>query len=333
MTRIALGIILLSVAVGCTPPTCQAQERKPKLVLSGHERGGTSLVFSPDGKTLASAGGDGTLRLWELANGKSRIIRYEAKVSLQSLTFSPDGKRLAFWSRNGLWLLELSSGRERLCYRATRNESAPLAFSHDGRTLATPVDGGVRLWEVNSGRRRGGITDQPGTVKAVAFIPDGRTLVIGSSWLQVPGVTFRDLFTGTIRAVCEGDGFQTHALAISPDGKRVAAVVDDMVRQWQTATGKECAMVLWHTGTVRPLQVSQAFAVFSPDVTLLALVEGQQIRFWDLQRVQFLALLKGSSPVLTAAFSPDSKLLATAGFGRRGDIQLWDVVALTEGKK
>src|SRR5439155_1087345 len=72
-----------------------AQEPKLRATLQGHTQSVVSVAFSPDGKTLASASHDGTLRLWEVATGKERAALGEYTGCVGCVAFSPDGKTLA----------------------------------------------------------------------------------------------------------------------------------------------------------------------------------------------------------------------------------------------
>ncbi len=72
-----------------------AQEPKLRATLKGHTSVVVSVAFSPDGKTLASASYDGTLKLWDMATGKERATLGEYTGCVGCVAFSPDGKTLA----------------------------------------------------------------------------------------------------------------------------------------------------------------------------------------------------------------------------------------------
>src|SRR5271166_6208085 len=159
-------------------------------VLAGSAGPVTSVAFSHDGKTLASADSGGTIVLWDMATRqRSGSIRASTVSPVTSVALSPDGKILASGSGS-----LVGDATVQLWDTATRRPlGGPLAaggggvhsvaFSPDGRTLAVASgDGAVRLWDVTThhlvgGPLRGGVNSSLGPV---AFSPDGRTLAAGS---------------------------------------------------------------------------------------------------------------------------------------------------------
>jgi transcriptional regulator with XRE-family HTH domain len=157
--------------------------------------GVNGVAFSPDGKLLAVANSDGTVRLWELATGRAVGAPLLASVGFQvgvnGVAFSPDGKVLATANSDGtvrLW--ELATGRAAGAPIPADTGSANgvngVAFSPDGKLLATAnSDGTVRLWDVATGRAAGAPipadTGSAGGVNGVAFSPDGKVLATANS--------------------------------------------------------------------------------------------------------------------------------------------------------
>ena len=99
-----------------------------------------SVAFSPDGKTLASGGGDNVIHLWDIGTGKSKMTLVGHTHWVFSLAFSPDGKTLASGS----------------------------------------VDSDIRLWDPHTGQPKKTLTGHGDWVRSIAFSPDGKTLVSGS---------------------------------------------------------------------------------------------------------------------------------------------------------
>ncbi len=152
--------------------------------LKGHKDPVWRAIFTPDGRRVVSAGMDGTLRLWNVGDGRElKRVEVADKANVSSLAVSPDGRWLLTGdnqSRLALWSLDdLEMERE---HRGSAQVVRSVAFSPDGRrALSGGDDYVVRLWETDTLTELRHFPGHTSSVNGVAFLPDGRHALSGSS--------------------------------------------------------------------------------------------------------------------------------------------------------
>jgi WD40 repeat protein len=157
---------------------------------AAHKNSVTALAFSPDGKTLASAVVDRTLRLWQPPTGRETRKVEGVQTGVARLAFSPDGRTLVVacqhfdaQGRNALRLLlwEALTLKERKGRDLPAGPGSLRAFSEDAKWLAyTDADGSIHVADVVSGQALGRFTGQQGDVFQALFSRDRRLLATGS---------------------------------------------------------------------------------------------------------------------------------------------------------
>ncbi len=297
---------------------------KPTGVEFRHKAVIFATAISPDGKTVLTGGSDQTARLWDAATGKPIGTPLAHRGTVYEVAYSPDGKSVLTGSADQtarLW--DAATGSSIGVPSPHQGRADAIAYSPDGRSVLTVTrDAGPQLWDIAAGVPvLGRPLSNQADVTAVAFRPDGKAVVAGT----LDGTAqIWDTVTGSPIGVPVKHQGAVNAVAFSPDGRvLLTASMDRTARLWDAASGAPICGPLTH-----PLELCTA--AFSRDGTSVATGCGDGlVRLWNAATGEPIRAFRAQQGHFqTVLFSPDSKILLTAG-SLGGPVRLWDAATGT----
>ncbi len=303
---------------------------------TGHKDGVYCGLFTADGKTLITGGGDKAIRFWDVASGREVRQLHASSSAIGHLALSHDGKLLAaialrktlpggapfpsglaWHADNNISIWDLTSGKEVQQLTLPEPERPGVsgftaaAFAPDGKTFVTGgVDQFARLWDLATGKELRRYDLGHNVVWTLALSPDGKTLA------GLPGgttVRLIDMASGNDFLPLEGHRNNVRSTFLTPDNRTAitAAAGERAVVVWNLETGQEQHRLEGHDGIVAGL-------IAAGDGRMLYSLgyEDRSIVVWDLLTRKPLRRLEQpralTSPPLATALSPDGKTLALA---------------------
>jgi WD40 repeat protein len=315
--------------LGLAEATGRAGDVPLRAVLQRHTGAVWSLVFSPQGRTLASGGLDRSCRLWSPTGTQRAAPSFRSPVI--AVAFAPDTSSLAIGTYDGQLFLRRARAFERPLAGPSKTIPGPtdtimaVDISPDGRLLASDDQGHtVTLRHLPSGEVVRQLPEHPVRIRQLAFSPDGTTLAV---CLYNGQVLLRDMQTGRTRLTLSGHPAGTRRIDFSPDGAVLAtAGWEGTAKLWDSATGQ-----VLHTTPVQPLPL--AGIAFSPDGRTVATGSGNwreyrlagEVKLWDAASGEELVRL-GGHPMEIKGLLFDSSGQRVFSYGPNG-VRVWDIAS------
>lgn len=305
--------IYLSVLVFSLTGAAMAQDTsfRMKIKLTGHNASVEAVVYSPDGKLLASAGWDNTVHVYRadtpnLGNLEKKFAGHVGGITC--LAWSRDGKFIASGSKDftvRVW--DVATGRGVFMTTDHKQSVTAVAFDPKGKFLMTSsLDGTIRMYDIlepaNNAKPR--FVQYSGPVNGFNFAQDGKTIYVAGNKPGIEQISFRGLVSRTL----SGHSDKVNAVSLSPDGKFLASGSNDKsVIIWDLTAGTQLKKLTGHVWKVNSVS-------WSSDGKYLVSTgnEGETI-VWEVETGKAMTTLKALGyNARNAVFSPSLNQIAVA---------------------
>ncbi len=279
------------------------------------------VTWSPNGRLLATASSDHSIRIWDGQTSDLLQTLKSHSSSVYEVAWSPNGQILASGSTdNTVCLWDGQNGELLRTLEGHSNDVGSLEWSPDSQLIASGSrDQTVRVWKGKNGKLIWTLGGHRGPIYDLAWSPDGQQLASASFdktiriWDMQSGIQIRAL---------EGHGGAVTSVAWSPDGKTIASgFLDNTIHLWNAETGRQEGILESHTDIVLCIR-------YSPDGQLLASKSYDgTVCLWRCDTWNVAATLPEATNVLLfggLAFHPDGHILASLG-EEAGNIRIWQL--------
>jgi len=295
---------------------CNRRFQGSDITCYGHTNDVYAVAFTPDGKCVVSADGDGKIKLWDATTGQELGTIGVHQGRVLALAVNAEGTRIAAAGDDRTVVLwDVESRDITHTYRGHTGSINGIAFSPTGNRIASASeDKTIKVWDTESGKEILTITGHTADVKSVAYSPDGEQLAsVGvDMWIRI-----WDSQSGKSLKAIKWHEIEVQSVAFSPDGTRLIASCYGYVSLWDTQSWKLITGTGNHDGLVRCV-------AFNPDGSQFATAgDDAKIKLWDARSGTIIKTLSGhAKSVWGIAFSPDGSRLVSGSKDRT--VRIWD---------
>jgi WD40 repeat protein len=286
--------------------------------LKGHQANIGAIDVSPDGKIIASAGEDQTIKLWQRETGKLIYSFVGVNEPLQTLAISPNGKSIIAGGLDGRisqWQLDTKQYKSSFFARVNAPDShdgviLQLAFAANERFIVSASnDKTLRIWGYHTGELKRTLIGHEEAVNTCAISPDSQIIASGSDDKTIKLWRFDHSYA---YQTFIGDRAAVNSLAFSNDGQYlISGGSDKAIKIWDIKTGEIIKSWQAHEQAIISIAIN-------PHRHLIASASRTEIKIWQGQTGELIKILRGTAPL---KFSPDGQFLITGSYGHK--VKIW----------
>ena len=289
--------------------------------LKGHQANIGAIDISSDGKIIASAGEDQTIKLWQRETGKLIYSFVGVNEPLQTLAISPNGKSIIAGGLDGRisqWQLETKQYKSSFFARVNAPDShdgviLQLAFAANERFIVSASnDKTLRIWGYHTGELKRTLIGHEEAVNTCAISPDSQIIASGSDDKTIKLWRFDHSYA---YQTFIGDRAAVNSLAFSNDGQYlISGGSDKTIKIWDIKTGEIIKSWQAHEQAIISIAIN-------PHRHLIASASRTEIKIWQGQTGELIKNLRGTAPL---KFSPDGHFLITGSYGDK--VKIWSEI-------